>query len=110
LENIRSSINVAERGRKMATDDDARELASLALAETVDAIEVLSEGALARTHEPGILSARAHLIAARAALKVGQRLPSRHLIENVLDQAVRSLRAARGALANADTLPASYRN
>jgi hypothetical protein len=43
LENIRSSINVAERGRKMETDD-ARELAALALAETVDAIEVLSGG------------------------------------------------------------------
>ena len=38
LENIRSSINVAERGRQMGADKDARELAALALAETVDAI------------------------------------------------------------------------
>ena len=48
LENIRSSINVAERGRKMARADDMRELARLSLAEVTDAIHVLSEGALKR--------------------------------------------------------------
>src|SRR5262249_14761325 len=71
LENIRSSINVAERGRNMGTDDDARELAALALAETIDAIEVLSEGALEKSHESGVLSTRAHLTAARVVLEVG---------------------------------------
>jgi cytochrome c peroxidase len=110
LENIRSSINVAERGHKMATDDDAREMAALALAETVDAIEVLSDGALAKSREPAVLSTRAHLIAARAVLEVARRLPSRHAIENVLDQAARTLRSARAALANTATLPATYRN
>jgi hypothetical protein len=64
LENIRSSINVAERGRTMAKDEDARDLAALALAETKDAMEVLSAGAPARSSEPGILSARANLVAA----------------------------------------------
>ncbi len=49
LENIRSSINVAERGRTMTSVADLRELARLSLAETVDAMEVLSEGALATT-------------------------------------------------------------
>ena len=53
LENIRSSLNVAERGRRMARTDDMRELAGLALAETIDAMQVLSGGALARRIEPG---------------------------------------------------------
>ena len=39
----------------MTTAEDARELAALALAETVDAIEVLSEGALAKSHEAAVL-------------------------------------------------------
>ena len=49
LENIRSSINVAERGRTMTRVADMRDLARLSLAETIDALEVLSEGALATT-------------------------------------------------------------
>jgi hypothetical protein len=47
LENIRSSINVAERGATMTSAEDKRELAGLTLAETIDAMQVLSEGALA---------------------------------------------------------------
>jgi hypothetical protein len=60
--------------------------------------------------EPGILSARAHLIAAKVTLDVGRRLPFLPLIENALDQATRSLRSARMALANPATLPASFQN
>jgi hypothetical protein len=52
LENIGSSINVAERGRKMRTSDDMRELAALSIAATIDAMQVLSGGALAR-HRAG---------------------------------------------------------
>jgi hypothetical protein len=89
LENTRSSINVAERGRRMQKQEDARELAKLALAETIDAFEVLSQGALARSHEASILSARAHLFAARLALEIGQRLSSLALIEEALEQACR---------------------
>ena len=62
LENIRSSINVAERGRQMQTDNDARELSPLALAETIDAIEVLLQGSLKNSRDVSILSARAHLV------------------------------------------------
>ena len=40
------------------TADDMRELAGLSIAETIDAMQVLSEGALARQIEPAILSAR----------------------------------------------------
>ncbi|HYZ87073.1 MAG TPA: hypothetical protein VE621_21840 [Bryobacteraceae bacterium] len=110
LENIRSSINIAGRARQMGTDAEARELAVLALAEAVDAVQVLSEGALAKTREPGILSARAHLIAARVVLEVGGRLPSRQAIEHVLEVATDRLRAARAALADPATLPITYRN
>lgn len=110
LENIRSSISVAERGRTMLRAEDARELAGLALADTIDGMEVLSEGALARSRETGILSARAHLFAARLSLELAQRLPSHALVEGALEHAARSLRSARSALANPATLPPSFRN
>jgi hypothetical protein len=109
LENIRSSINVAERGRAMTGDEDARDLAALALAETKDALEVLSAGAPARSIEPGILSARANLIAARILLDLARYVP-RSAIDNVFGQAAGALRAARSNLADPATLPSSYRN
>jgi cytochrome c peroxidase len=110
LENIRSSINVAERGRRMQKEQDARELAELALAETMDAAEVLSRGALSKSREASVLSARAHLAVAGLALEIGRRLPSLSLIEKALAQAVLQLQSARSALANPSTLPVSYRN
>jgi cytochrome c peroxidase len=109
LENIRSSINVAERGRTMASDADAHDLARLAYAETADAIKVLSEGALAKNIEPGILSARANVMAAGVLLQVAQYTP-RQAIDNVLQQATNRLRAARSDLADPATLPASFQN
>ena len=87
-----------------------RELARLSIAETIDAMQVLSEGALARHVEPGILSARARLLAARLALEAASHLRNPKAIENLLDAAARHLRAARSALANPATLPPSFRN
>jgi cytochrome c peroxidase len=110
LENIRSSISVVERGTTMISVEDARELSALAHAETIDAIEVLSGGALDGTHEPAVLSANAHLFAARQLLELGQRLPTRVAVQNALQHASQSLRAARAALANPSTLPSTYRN
>ena len=109
LENIRSSINIAERGRTMTVEEDAHDLARLALAETVDAIKVLSDGALAASVEPEILSARAKLFAARALLQNAQHM-QQPAIDNVLQQAASRLRAARSDLADPGTLPATYRN
>jgi cytochrome c peroxidase len=109
LENIRSSINVAERGRTMASEADAHDLARLAYAETADAIKVLSEGALAKNIEPGILSARANAIAAGVLLQVAQSTP-RLAIDNVLQQATSRLRAARSDLSDQGTLPVSFQN
>jgi hypothetical protein len=110
LENIRSSISVAARATTVTTEGDARELAALALAETIDAIEVLSEGALEKNHEAAVLAARAHLFSARALLDLGRRAPARAAIANVLEQAIHSLRTARSTLANPATLPSTYRN
>jgi cytochrome c peroxidase len=109
LENIRSSINIAERGRTMASEADAHDLARLAYAETADAIKVLSAGALAKDIEPGILSARANAIAAGLLLQVAQYTP-RLAIDNLLQQATSRLRAARSDLAEPATLPASFLN
>jgi hypothetical protein len=107
LENIRSSINVAERGRTMTTDADAHDLARLALTETEDAIKVLSEGALAKNIEPSILSARVNVIAAEVLLQIAQYTP-RLGIDIVFQQATSRLRAARADLADPATLPSTY--
>lgn len=110
LENIRSSINVAERGRAMTSADDARDLSELALAETIDAIEVLSEGAFANRIEPGILLALDCLHAARITLEGvrDQRVP--RTIPHLLRASVRYLRTAREHLVDPATLPQSFRN
>jgi cytochrome c peroxidase len=110
LENIRSSIDVAERGRKMTSVVDRRDLARLSLAETIDALEVLSEGALSTNSEPAIRSALIELRVARVALDVAQHLPGLPAIDNLLNVAVQHLRRARSALADPATLPPSFRN
>ena len=89
---------------------DLRDLARLSLAETIDALEVLSAGALSTDSEPGILSALIELGVARLALDVAQHLPGTLAIDNLLNVAVKHLRAARSALANPVTLPPSFRN
>ena len=110
LENIRSSINVAERGLAMTRAADLRDSARLSLAEAIDALEVLSEGALSTNSEPAIRSALIELGVARAALDVAQHLPGLPAIDNLLNVAVQHLRAARSALAVPATLPPSFRN
>jgi cytochrome c peroxidase len=110
LENIRSSIEVAARGRTMASAADMNDLARLSLAESADALEVLSMGAVANHDEPGLRSARIELRVAGVALNVAQRLPNRRAIDNLLGVAVKHLRNARSALADPATLPSSYRN
>jgi hypothetical protein len=110
LENIRASIDVAQRGRTMARAADMNDLARLALAESVDALEVLTAGALANHDEPGLRSARIELRAAGVALTVAQSLPNRQAIDNLLGAAVGHLRKARAALVNPATLPPSFRN
>jgi hypothetical protein len=110
LENIRSSINVAERGRAMTSAEDARDLSELALAETIDAIEVLSEGAFANRIEPGILLALERLRAARITLQGVRSQPVARTIAHLLRASVRSLRTAREHLADPATLPQSFRN
>jgi hypothetical protein len=110
LENIRSAINVAERGRKTLETIDMHELARLSAAETVDAMEVLSAGALAGQVEFAISSARARLRAARLMLDDAQRLPYARAIGHVLDAALVHLRQARGHLVDPATLPPSCRN
>jgi len=110
LENIRSSINVAERGRKMARADDMRELARLSFAEVTDALQVLSEGALKRQIEPDLLSARVRLLVARLSLDQARHLRVPQAIDTLLQAAIRNLRAARSELANPSSLPPSFRN
>jgi cytochrome c peroxidase len=110
LENIRSSINVAERGRTMTRVADLHDSARLSLAETIDALEVLSEGALSTNSEPAIRSALIELRVANVALNVAQHLPGLPAIDNLLNVAVQHLRAARSALADPATLPPSFRN
>jgi len=110
LENIRSSIDVAERGRTMARAADMNDLARLALAESVDAVEVLTSGALANDSDAGLQFARIELRTAGVALSVAQHIPNRQAIDNLLGVAVQHLRKARSGLAKPTTLPPSFRN
>jgi cytochrome c peroxidase len=110
LENIRSSIDVAERGRTMTRVADLRDLAGLSLEETVDALEVLSQGAFAKQGEPAVRLARIRLQAARVALELARHLTVRWAIDDLLGVAVQQLRVARASLANPATLPRSFRN
>jgi hypothetical protein len=110
LENIRSSIDVAERGRTMTRVADLRDLARLSAAEAEDALQVLSGGALAATSEAGIRSARAKFELARLALGVAQRVPFPFAVHRLLGVALQQIREARTALANPATLPPSFRN
>jgi cytochrome c peroxidase len=109
LENIRSSISVGERARAMRQDEDVHDLARLAAAETSDAINVLSTGALQRSQEQAILSARANLLITAGLLVAAQHAP-RPVANLVVDEALKTLRGARSALADPATLPLSYRN
>jgi cytochrome c peroxidase len=110
LENIRSSIDVAERGRTMIEVDAVRDLSRLALAEVDDAIDVLSQGAFAGQNDSAIRSAATRLRTAKVTLEEAQRLRVRSPIDNLLRVAIDHLRAARSALVNPATLPASFRN
>jgi cytochrome c peroxidase len=110
LENIRSSIDVATRARMTPRVGDLRDLARLAQAETEDALEVISAGALARETEAPVRSARVRLLTARVALEVAAHLRSARTIDYLLSAALQQLRGAREALANPATLPASFRN
>jgi hypothetical protein len=110
LENIRSSIDVAERGRTMTRVADLRDLARLSLAETVDALEVLSQGAFATQNDPAVRSTRIRLQAARVALELATRLRVRWVIDDLLGVATQQLRVARASLVNSATLPQSFRN
>lgn len=110
LENIRSSIEVADRGKGMTSAVDMRDLARLSLAETDDALQVLSEGAFASRSDAAIRSARFRLRAARLALGVARHLHARWAIDDLLGAAIQQLRRARTALAMPATLPASFVN
>ena len=110
LENIRSSIEVAERGRTMTRVAELRDLAALSLAETDDALEVLSQGAFAKQNESALLSATIRLRAARLALELAHRLRVRWASDELLGVALGQLRSARSELANPATLPPSFRN
>ena len=80
------------------------------MAETIDAMQVLSSGALARDLDADILSARARLLAVKVALEAAQEAEAPQAIVNLLNVATRNLRAARTDLADPASLPPSFRN
>ena len=110
LENIRSAIDVAERGRTITAVADRLDLARLSLAETVDALEVLAVGALA-VHERAGCSVRSGQTGRRqTGARSGAAPADPVAIDNLLGVAGRHLRDARRALADPATLPPTFRN
>ena len=110
LENIRSSISVVQRARQMSSVEHLREAAGLALAEIDDALQVLSTGALESTADPQVLASKAQLVSARSLLLAVAAQASATGAGKVLDESTRRLRAARIALVDDSSLPATFRN
>ena len=111
LENIRSSIDVAERG----ADDEQRSPTCAIWPVCHSRKPWMRWRCCPRVRwlhqsEPAIRSARRKLIAARVALDVAEHLPVPWAIDHLLGVAVQQLRGARSALANPATLPPSFRN
>jgi hypothetical protein len=65
---------------------------------------------LARDLDAGILSARARLLAGKVALEAAQKGEAPQAVVNLLNVALRNLRAARTHLADPASLPPSFRN
>ena len=110
LENIRSSINVAERGRTMATTADMRDLARLSLAEASMRWRSCPK---APWRDPMSLAFGPRgSNCARPAWRssMAQSSANPQAIDNLLGVAVQHLREARSALANPASLPPSFRN
>jgi hypothetical protein len=94
LENIRSSLDLAERAEGQGLSV-AQELLKLSRAELDDAIDDLRGGAL--TSDPASGSARGGLTAARALIDAALSSPARDVLIN---QAIARQIEARGDLAN----------
>ncbi len=109
LENIRSAVSAGERARKALELADGKELAGLAREEVVDAIQVLSEGSLARSQDLAVLVCRSRLTAARLGMEAARDAANRQALEQALQSALGALRGSRELLADPATLPASFR-
>lgn len=110
LENIRSSVSAVERGRRAAAIGDAKELASLAREEVLDALEVASQGLLAASPDFSVTIVQVRLIGARTWLEAARDASDRGAVDQALRNAVNLLRSARGVLVDESTLPESFRN
>ena len=110
LENIRSSINVAERGRTMTTVADMRGIGPAVAGRNHRRDAGSVQRRIGEDLDAGILSARARLLAGKVALEAAQEAEAPQAIVNLLIVALRNLRAARTDLADPASLPPSFRN
>ncbi len=108
IENIRSAVAVELRAMQMSNVNDVDQLVKLATSETMDGLEVLSNGALSgdkslTTSLNGLTMAKSLLLDAANSADLTMKLA-------LVKQAMELQRQARSNLADTATLPASYQN
>lgn len=108
LENIRSSVSMELRAQQMSTNDDIQQLIKLSSAETNDALEVITNGALAK--DKAVAPALNNLNMAKTLLMNASSTSDINMKLVLLTQAIDQQRQARNALVDPTTLPSSFQN
>ncbi|MEW6737795.1 MAG: hypothetical protein AB1489_41325 [Acidobacteriota bacterium] len=114
IENIRSSISILQRARQMGESADAQDLIRLSIAETEDAIEVLTGGVLRNefinSDRGPLFTAVLRLNTTRTLLINAAQITDTGMRNEMLNQVIQSQRKARFAIVNPTTLPTSFAN
>ncbi|MEW6732239.1 MAG: hypothetical protein AB1489_13000, partial [Acidobacteriota bacterium] len=108
IENIRSSVSLGLRAKQLAKAEDIQTLIKLALSETSDAIDVLSNGALKK--EKSIAQPLNSLNQAKMLLTNASNSADVAMKLALIDQAIVQYRMARTGLADPATLPMTFQN
>jgi cytochrome c peroxidase len=111
IENIRSSIAMQQRLKKMDNLIDQKELIRLAMSDLDDAIDVISNGVLKPEASKGaVMNAILNLNAARTLLINASQASDPTMVGQLIDQSIEKERLARAALVDVKTLPTSFQN
>ncbi|MBL8150506.1 MAG: hypothetical protein JNN15_11325 [Blastocatellia bacterium] len=109
VENIRSTVSIAQTAQQTNSVSKKRDLIRLALADNNDAIEVLTSGAYATNRSANVNLAIVKLQESKARLEEIVR-GSASGIDQVIGVAILAQREARAALVDPNTLPVSFKN
>jgi len=111
VENIRSSISIANRAINATTESSRKDILALAIRDNADAILVLTSGAYASNASAQVKLALVKLASSAARLAIAYKAANnKTTFDATVKQALNEQRDARAALVNPTTLPSSFRN